>query len=238
MIFGSPPIVTSGLVLNLDAANTKSYPRSGTVWRDLSGNNNSGSLVNGPTYNSQNGGSIVFDGVDDYVEGPIINLQSQITVLVFVRPIQRTGTNYPVYIAKWNAVPDSNRSWLIGSDTPGNKETIIVGLDGSYQSNTIKRYEISNINYNTWKQIGFTFNNGSLIPYINGTQTPFSASLNANINTIHTSSISCKLGASIDGAFDLDLNGNVSIAQIYNRALTPSEVQQNYNALKSRFNLQ
>ena len=61
-----PSIVTSGLVLNLDAANMKSYPRSGTTWRDLSGLGNNGTLTNGPTFNSQNGGSIVFDGVDDY----------------------------------------------------------------------------------------------------------------------------------------------------------------------------
>ena len=62
----SPTTVTSGLVLCLDAGNAKSYPGSGTVWTDLSGNGNTGTLINGPTYNSANGGSIVFDGVNDY----------------------------------------------------------------------------------------------------------------------------------------------------------------------------
>lgn len=61
------PIVTDGLVLCLDAANPKSYPGSGTAWMDLSGNGNNGTLTNGPTYNSGNKGSIVFDGVNDYV---------------------------------------------------------------------------------------------------------------------------------------------------------------------------
>jgi len=65
-----PKIVTSGLVLALDAGNTKSYPGSGTVWTDLSGNGNTGTLTNGPTFNSSNGGSIVFDGVDDFVNIP------------------------------------------------------------------------------------------------------------------------------------------------------------------------
>ena len=60
-------IITDGLVIALDAANTKSYPGSGTTWSDLSGNSNNGTLTNGPTFNSRNGGSIVFDGVDDYV---------------------------------------------------------------------------------------------------------------------------------------------------------------------------
>ena len=64
----NPRIVTDGLVLALDAGNPKSYPGSGTTWTDLSGNGNNGTLTNGPTYSSANGGSIVFDGVDDYAE--------------------------------------------------------------------------------------------------------------------------------------------------------------------------
>lgn len=57
----------NGLVLCLDAGNTKSYPGSGTTWTDLSGRGNTGTLTNGPTYSSANGGSIVFDGTNDYV---------------------------------------------------------------------------------------------------------------------------------------------------------------------------
>ena len=64
----SPPIVTDGLVLYLDAANTKSYPTTGTTWNDLLGAISGGTLINGPTFNSANGGSIVFDGVDDYFQ--------------------------------------------------------------------------------------------------------------------------------------------------------------------------
>ena len=67
-LFHSPSLVTSGLVLCLDAGNPKSYPGSGTTWTDLSGRGNHGTLVNGPTFNSANGGSIVFDGSNDYVE--------------------------------------------------------------------------------------------------------------------------------------------------------------------------
>jgi hypothetical protein len=60
-------LVRNGLVLALDAGRTLSYPGSGTTWTDLSGNGNTGTLTNGPTYSSANGGSLVFDGVDDYV---------------------------------------------------------------------------------------------------------------------------------------------------------------------------
>jgi len=66
-LYHSPSIVMNGLVLCLDAGNTKSYPGSGTTWIDLSGNSNTGTLTNGPTYSSENGGSLVFDGIDDYV---------------------------------------------------------------------------------------------------------------------------------------------------------------------------
>ena len=69
-IYGAPSIVTDGLSLYLDAANTRSYPGSGTAWYDLSGNVNHGTLVNGPTFDSGNAGSIVFDGTNKYVNFP------------------------------------------------------------------------------------------------------------------------------------------------------------------------
>ena len=71
----SPKIVTDGLVLYLDAANTKSYVSGSTVWNDISRGGNNGSLINGPTFISGNGGSIVFDGVNNYVEfGDVLDL--------------------------------------------------------------------------------------------------------------------------------------------------------------------
>ena len=71
-----PKIVTDGLVLCLDAAIGKSYPGSGTSWTDLSGNGNNGTLVNGPTFSSANGGSIVLDGVNDYISTTSISIST------------------------------------------------------------------------------------------------------------------------------------------------------------------
>jgi hypothetical protein len=59
--------ITNGLILNLDAANTKSYPGSGTTWTDLSQYKSNGTLTNGPTFSSTNGGGITFDGTNDFV---------------------------------------------------------------------------------------------------------------------------------------------------------------------------
>ena len=63
----SPKIVTDGLVLCLDAANPLSYTSCDSIWRDLSGNGNNGTLLGGPNYISNNGGLLIFDGVDDYI---------------------------------------------------------------------------------------------------------------------------------------------------------------------------
>jgi hypothetical protein len=82
----SPAIVTSGLVLCLDAANRKSYSGTGTTWSDLSGNNYNGTLTNGPTFNGANGGSIVFDSTDDFVNVGNIGTITSFTVLVWCYP--------------------------------------------------------------------------------------------------------------------------------------------------------
>jgi hypothetical protein len=94
---GGPNIVTDGLVLNLDAANIKSYVSGSTTWRDLSRSGNNGTLTNGPTFNAGNGGSIVFDGIDDYSSTtPVSNLtipqmEGDITYEYWVQPTQATA---------------------------------------------------------------------------------------------------------------------------------------------------
>ncbi len=99
----SPRTVTDGLVLALDAGNTKSYPGSGTAWTDLIGSNN-GTLTNGPTYNSDNGGSIVFDGTNDYVtisdDSDFTFGTGDLTVEAWFKPdLSATVTNYHTIIS-------------------------------------------------------------------------------------------------------------------------------------------
>ena len=84
----SPKIVTDGLVLYLDAANTKSFTSGSAVWNDLGRGGNNGALTNGPTYSSANGGSIVFDGTDDYIKVNArtnINNLSTLTINIFAK---------------------------------------------------------------------------------------------------------------------------------------------------------
>ena len=103
----SPSLVLSGLTLCLDAANTKSYVGSGTTWTDLSGNSNTGTLTNGPTYSSANGGSIVFDGTNDYAT---ISFNSVFNV-----------TSNPFTVIVWNKKNTSSNGYngLITADAAG-----------------------------------------------------------------------------------------------------------------------
>jgi hypothetical protein len=245
MIFGSPPIVTSGLVLNLDAGNTKSYPRSGTVWRDLSGNNNSGSLVNGPTFSSDNGGSIVFDGTDDYVQygtGSGVTTDWTVSVWFYSTSVINyknvIDCNYGYSSTIGNLGPRlemntaGNLGWVWSGDTSnGNNLYFSMAFTGSVsmQPNVWYNAVIARTSANT------------ITNYINGelktnTFTTFGTPSATFINRFNNIVIGKGFGAY--NQTDRNLIGRVASVQIYNRALSAQEIQQNYNAQKSRFNLQ
>ncbi len=238
-------MVTNGLVLNLDAANTKSYVSGSTTWRDLSGNNNSGSLINGPTFNSANGGSIVFDGVDDYVN------------VIQSSTYQFTNTS-AFSLSAWINVTSSGDfnaivSYALGSgDFRGYYLSLISSASIPPIGNRVRSFVFdyydgtnfrgimgadNSITFGSWVMITATsetnsvndmkvYQNGSLVSYINrGVATP---------NSINYTGLPLRIGSRENIAF---LKGSVSNVQIYNRALSASEVAQNYNAQKSRFNL-
>jgi formylglycine-generating enzyme required for sulfatase activity len=235
----SSGIVTDGLVLWLDAGITPSYPGSGTTWTDLSGNRNNGTLVNGPTYSSANGGSIVFDGVNDYVTlgtPPILN-----------------GVRVPLTIIGWAKA----NSFASGGIT--NRILYSVyGYTGAFNS---RLYSMIRVDYGVLKY--FTSDSGSDFQSV-GTFTPslnvwnfYAVVVSGTLSSptvqifLNNSSQSFSLGSltstpalnvdfRIGGAesnFNEYWNGNISQVSIYNRALSAAEVLQNFNALKSRFGL-
>ena len=206
-------VVTDGLVLALDAGVSRSYPGSGTTWTDLSGNGNNGTLVNGPTFNSGNGGSIVFDGVNDYINAgtPSISV-GKLTINVWMRITSGSLIQHIVDSAfnSWHlAILTDNRPYFYNGSTYHT---------GAPAINVGQWYMITGVQGET------------LDIYINGV---LGQSIASNINVTTNNVI---LGAWQSGP--RPLNGNISNTQIYNRALTAAEVQQNYNALKSRFGLQ
>jgi hypothetical protein len=228
----NPKIVTDGLVLALDAANIKSYPGSGTTWTDMSGLGNNGTLTNGPTFSSNNAGSIEFDGTNDYV--------------VLTRPVQddftlscwfRTTQSFTIYTSgafHWwqgaglvdcevgNVVNDFGLSL--------NAAKVSFGVGGS--SDTSIQSPLT-YNDNVWHYAVATRirSSGALVLYVDGTLV---ASGTGGTNSL-TTATQLRIG-SLQTNTNFFL-GNIAQASIYNRALSAAEVLQNYNALKGRFGL-
>lgn len=221
----SSKIVTDGLVLNLDGANPKSYVSGSTIWNDLTYYRNNGTLTNGPTYNSNNGGSIVFDGIDDYVScGNSLNFQVNTGTLCTWIKTTNPGSGYRGIITKqYNYGLFLLNGTLITYDWGD-------GFYGTPRSTDI------NLSDGKWYYIVLSFTNNNIISpsnnvniYING--------VNVLTTTIKYKDDSQELqiasGGGIGGV--QYLNGNISSTQIYSRDLNSSEVLQNYNALKNRF---
>ena len=217
----SPKIVTDGLVFAVDAANTKSYPGSGTTWKDLSGNGNDGTLVNGPTFDSGNGGSIMFDGTNDYGLLPNTN-----TLTVGTQDFAFTSWIYPL---SW---PLNNWSPIYVTERVGG---IWIGQDSSNKF-VLRAYSDTNIiqtttlpSINSWTQITITRTGTTASLYYN--------SILQSTATTNYDFLPEETYIGNDGGSSY-FNGH--IANIYlskGNALTPQEISQNYNALKSRFGL-
>lgn len=230
-----PNIVTNGLVLNLDAANIKSYPRSGTTWNDLSGFNNSGSLTNGPTFNSANGGSIVFDGVNDYVDcgsGNQITGLINLTVSAWVYPVTSSATRY---VSRYYDTT-ANNGFVLYSYLPSEATNIKFAFDGR-ESASEYLFTSSSLEYslNQWYNVVGTKNANNWRVYVNSILV---ASNNVGNGTTAFQQNNLQVGALITSFGSFYTRNSVANSQIYNRALSQTEIQQNYNATKTRFGLQ
>jgi len=214
----SPKIVTDGLVLSLDAGNTKSYVSGSTTWFDKSGFSNNGTLTNGPTFNSDNLGSIVFDGVDDISIHPSTLYVDNFTLSAWV---YKTSSGIQTIIAKGNS------SFVL------NFYLRIAGNSGFYGTNaSFSEILIPDLVLNVWNNTVLTYDKTSLKYYLNGvfinqnnaTNTPSSTTSNTIVG---------RLG-DFNGQY---WTGRIATTQIYNRALSAQEVSQNFNALRGRFGI-
>jgi hypothetical protein len=216
----APRIVTDGLVLCLDAANRKSYPGSGTAWNDLSGNNNTGTLTNGPTFDSANGGSIVFDGVNDFVQ---TTLNSSFTAMTLMGFIKRNGNqvNYAgIFFSRGTSV-----TGLDFYSTTNN-----LGYHWNDQSNTYTFVSNLAVPNTTWCMITMSVTSTAATLYVN------TSSVTNTVSHGTTTINDLKLGQDDDTASRF-MNGNIATTLLYNRALSAAEVLQNYNATRSRFGI-
>jgi len=224
---GIKQIVTNGLVLALDAGNPRSYPGSGTTWNNLVGSN-SGTLTNGPTFSTSGGGSIVFDGIDDAVVlGTPANINSTYcTVSVWIYPTDLSNTELHFQRSNTRANTVRLRHRISG--------TSVYSFTITNNSNTL--VELSTTSYTTvtneWVMITGTYDGTTMKLYINDTFNN-STSLSGTIDTTNYSSVT----VGNNSGYSASHEGNMAAITYYNRALSASEVLQNYNAIKPRFGL-
>lgn len=233
----SKPIVTDGLILHLDAGNKSSYPGSGTVWSDLSGNSNNGVLTNGPTFDSGNGGSITFDGQNDYtiIETTPDSLQGNPAFTVegwFKRSGDWSGG------ATWGIGGDGTRQGINSFNSSGTNE-IAIDLWGNSTYSSGQTYSTTEWKHCVWTYNGDGFTTSNIVIYVN--TTPYTA---ANLITIRGGSgtpvinssgiVLSRAGVSTNNYYGKPIISNF---KIYNRVLSANEVLQNYNATKARFGL-
>ena len=223
-------IVTDGLILCVDAGDKMSYPGAGTVWTDLSKQGNNGTLTNGPTFDSANGGSIVFDGTNDYVS------------------ITRNSSITPNYISvcgwiKINSKSSNQFLLALPRSTPGTDGASYMmyyslSLNGfvayarTDSTGTIQTTSTFSPDTGRWYFLCMTSNGSNLILFIDG---EFEASLSFSSVLEYSGSAVLRIGSYDNQGTPTYTNGNIALTQIYNRALTPDEIKQNYNATRGRF---
>jgi len=230
----SPNTVTDGLILNFDAANQRSYTSGSTTWFNLVSPSNNSTLTNGPTFNSSNGGSIVFDGIDDYtLSNSYIDAGSNFSVFAWIKPGNIdvrdgiVGNSYPsAFRQGFYFATATNYS------TFTNTFFISIGQDIAY------RVAANNsITLNNWNYVGGTVTNGGqdIKLYVNGIETSYSVgSLTSGTITYSTNQL--LIGGRITNNLE-PFAGSISNVQMYNRVLSATEILQNYTTTKTRFGL-
>ena len=224
----SPSIVTSGLVLCLDAANIKSYPGSGTTWTDLSGRGNTGTLFGSVGYSGLNGGSLVFGGQPENTD------YFSITNIFNIAGVTNYSASLWIKFDPSSSGIDSRFFWhgsygvLISKTDSDQIFFYIRRSDGTAQSVGVTVSPIIGV----WINIAVSYDGSNMRLYVNG-DLKGSDSFTGGIKNDNPSTL--WLGANPLTTPNFWTGCNMSQVSIYNRALTATEVAQNFNALKSRY---
>lgn len=215
----SPSIVTSGLVMCLDAANPRSYAGSGSTWYNAIGGTNT-TLNNSPVYTSGTSGYFTFDGVDDYGQSTTNILTGGVSTPFTLEAVAMTTT-----ASSWQTVLGTagtyrqigflNNSFYWGGNGGGGNLFVTGG----------------SISANIWYHLVFTFDGTTGYGYLNGSQT--TGNIGSNGGTIGATLLSTyNAGSALER-----LTGRIALARVYNIALTSAQVLQNFNAIRGRYGI-
>ena len=229
-----PKIVTDGLVLALDAANTKSYPGSGTTWNDLSGNGNNATSVGSPTFES-NTNSFAFDGTDDRFAASISSAFDLYCIEIAFKPhkaissnVAPNGSDYSllgIQASAGNSNGINVYEWTGGLTN----ETVSIWSHGGYATAMTTTVSLA------FHIMAFNWNGSTYDIWLDGEKQ----STAGRSSTGHAQLIAGV--SSVDPGYNLGFNyyhsGNIAFVRTYNQSLTDTQVLQNYNATKGRFGL-
>ncbi len=220
IVESSASVVTTGLQLYLDAGNASSYPGSGTTWTDLSGNSRTGTLTNGPTYSGTNGGSIVFDGTNDFVQ---CTGSLTVTAATFVTWIRRNGNQ-----GQYDGILFSRGTNTTGMNFQTSNQ---LGYHWNDAGNTYNWQSGLTIPDATWCMIAVSVTSTAATAYL--CQTGGTTTATNTVN--HSSSLLNDIKIAQDDAGGRFFNGNIAIALLYNIALSAGQVSTNFEADRGRF---
>jgi len=238
MVFNTdyPTIVTDGLVLNIDSGFVPSYPRTGTTWYDLSGNEKAGTLTNGPTFNSSNDGSIQFDGNDDYIQLSSsldsLNGTAGASLSIWLKLVSGSNSAGRSGIIQLSGYNNSNGCLYYYTDAArvGGIWLDIFRTDRVFTGDWQPTFDAK-----VWHNLAITTTPGS---------GGWKMYLNGILGYSTTGQNTVSVDSSLFGGFTLGQNsgsrrlwGNIAVCSVYNRNLTDTEILQNYNATKTRFGL-
>jgi len=225
IIDSNQKIITSGLVLNYDVAQLRSYPKTGTVLTDLSGNNYTGSLLNGVAFDNTYGGNLIFDNVNDYATMPNLSL------------------NYPLNISFWAKEVTGN---VAGPHVTFSDPTQVgksIGLGFAVNTSSVVRISYYDTTYNqatasasvnTIYNISGNFTSTGFDLYVNGV---YKSTLSGAKNKVWTDTSNSYNICRLNRTGTIYYGGSLYQVQIYNRALSATEILQNFNANKKRYGL-
>lgn len=239
-------VVTDGLVLYLDAGNDISYPGNGTTWTDLSGENYNFTLINGPTFNSSNGGGIEQDGSNDYIERtytPALAFDGNTSFTLQIVATTKTLRHNLVYPAiASNGDGDGGGGWEVSMYDDNN----VYG--GPFGSINFFRYQTGGSYISAGGGVGYLFTSLSDANSTNFWCYTYSSTeggkLYRNGNLITSNATTGSITRSTTPNVFLGRRGSYANRvtscifyqfSVYNRALTATEVLQNYNAIKGRY---
>jgi hypothetical protein len=239
---GGPDIVTNGLVLYLDAANNRSIVSGSTTWFDLSRNGNTGSLINGPTYSSANGGVLSFDGSNDYISFGSTTVGSiNSSIFSFGAWFYFNGVSQNKSImGKRNDAPYNQYNMAISNDAQtggnGTKCAVFLNPDGNNNSALYTAF-----NYNLpaagWYHAICVVNSTTQQLYVNGalvlsgTKNYSGLTFNITGDPLYVAAIN-----SLDAPAGF-FSSNIASVFLYSIALSEKQIRQNYHATKGRYGL-